>query len=141
MTGYLDSSVLLSILFQQGDTRSVLNDSRITQVISSRLLRIECLQSFHRLHASSGMNEVDIARQYQELHRAFRYIEWIPISEEVVREAENPIPGNLRALDAIHLASALLWSESRPGESLLFLTSDQRLGRAARMKGFEVIPK
>ena len=43
----------------------------------------------------------------------------------------------LEALDAIHLATALIWSETR-GDDLLLLTHNRQLAIAARACGFEV---
>ena len=45
---------------------------------------------------------------------------------------------NLRALDAIQLATAVLATQSSPGDSLQFMASDVRLLNAAKAEGFEV---
>ncbi len=44
---------------------------------------------------------------------------------------------DLRAADALQLAAAVEWSENRP-QGRTFLTSDHKLGEAARFIGFDV---
>jgi hypothetical protein len=44
----------------------------------------------------------------------------------------------LGSLDAIHLATAELWRETR-GQEIVFATHDRALGLGARASGFKVI--
>lgn len=44
----------------------------------------------------------------------------------------------LRAADALQLAAALVWAGSPAGHG--FVTYDERLGLAARLEGFTVVP-
>jgi hypothetical protein len=58
---------------------------------------------------------------------------------DVVERAGLPFPEEpLRALDAIHLASALLARGAQPGLQLLSL--DDRVRRSAEASGFQVLP-
>ncbi len=56
----------------------------------------------------------------------------------VLRRAAAPLPTPLGTLDAIHLATALLWSELR-GQSPVMLTHDRALATASRAFGLRVI--
>ncbi len=57
---------------------------------------------------------------------------------EVLARAAAPLPTVLATLDAIHLASALVWREIT-GEELIIATNDPALARAARAQGFSVL--
>ena len=56
----------------------------------------------------------------------------------VLARAAQPFPVVLGTLDAIHLATALLWRE-RSDADLVMATHDATLGLAARAVGFRVI--
>lgn len=62
-----------------------------------------------------------------------------PISSMVLDEASALIDRqNLRALDALHLATALIAAQAlRPGDTAQFVASDQRLLNAAIAEGLE----
>jgi hypothetical protein len=55
----------------------------------------------------------------------------------VLRRASEPLPTSLGTLDAIHLATALIWRE-RTGTLRTLATHDSVLGLAARTFGFDV---
>lgn len=55
----------------------------------------------------------------------------------VLSRASDPMPMPLGTLDAIHLASALIWRD-RVGPLPQLLTHDAALGAAARGFGFDV---
>jgi len=61
----------------------------------------------------------------------------VPLSRAVLNRAADPFPTVLGTLDAIHLASALLWIEEK-GEALTLVTHDQQLAIAARACGLDV---
>jgi predicted nucleic acid-binding protein len=63
----------------------------------------------------------------------------LAITESILNRARMPFRGGpVRTLDAIHLASAL---EARAASaSLTVLTLDDRMRRAARALGFEIVP-
>jgi hypothetical protein len=49
----------------------------------------------------------------------------------VKRRAAGPFPTVIGTLDAIHLASALLWQETEPGTDFRILTQDRQLALCA----------
>jgi hypothetical protein len=75
-----------------------------------------------------------------ELERLWQTVIEIALSSGLVRSAgilaENH---GLRALDAIHLASAL--SLATPGDPPTFVTFDRRLAEAALAEGLTVLPE
>jgi hypothetical protein len=58
-------------------------------------------------------------------------------SLSILRRAGDPYPVAIKSLDAIHLATALVWRDRRAPD-LVFATHDRQLGRAAAPLGFEV---
>jgi predicted nucleic acid-binding protein len=59
-------------------------------------------------------------------------------SLSILRRAGQPLLVPLRALDAIHVATAVVYRERRAPD-LVFATHDRRQARAAAALGFEVI--
>jgi predicted nucleic acid-binding protein len=71
-------------------------------------------------------------------HAAARW-NLVPIGAEVVGRARRPFPAEpLRALDAIHLASALLTAADVP--ELTVLSFDRRIRKAAQELGLTRTP-
>ena len=62
----------------------------------------------------------------------------ISLTRTVLRRAALPMPTVVKILDAVHLASALLFQERR-GDGLIFATHDLQQATGARALGFEVI--
>lgn len=59
------------------------------------------------------------------------------MTDAVIQIAKRLFTVSLKTLDAVHLASALLWRE-RKDKSVVFLTHDERLAAAAQAEGFAV---
>ena len=72
------------------------------------------------------------------IHALLRPLAKIEVSARVLARASLPLPVGLGTLDAIHLASALLWRELE-GLPHPVATHDIELGRAARSLGVAVI--
>jgi predicted nucleic acid-binding protein len=135
MRAYVDSSVLLRILL--GEPNALRSFRRIKLGISSDLLRVECFRVIDRLRLKAGLSDGDVAALHEELQRACAAMEFVRISPLLLGMASQPFPTNVRTLDALHLASAMLWSQSRD-LPLIFLTHDKQLAIGARSLGFSV---
>jgi predicted nucleic acid-binding protein len=98
---------------------------------------VECLRTLDRLRLRGALSENDLAVRLAELHRALRRIEFVALSAPVLERAGAPFPTSLGTLDAIHLASALVFRESE-GVEPVFVTHDEDLARGAIAMGFEV---
>ena len=62
----------------------------------------------------------------------------IRLTGAVLTRASQPMATAVKTLDALHLASALLFSERRR-QRLVFATHDRRQGLAARALGLQVV--
>jgi len=68
-------------------------------------------------------------------------VDAIPIDASVLDEAARSLTVVVGTLDAIHLASAILFRASQPHDErpVLFATHDKQLARAARAMSFDVL--
>ena len=65
-------------------------------------------------------------------------IDLVLLRPPVLSRASEPMPMPLGTLDAVHLATALIWRD-RMGPLPAMATHDTALGSAARAFGFEVL--
>jgi predicted nucleic acid-binding protein len=136
MIAYVDSSVLLRVILGQ---RDVLKEwGRLTQGIASALVEVECLRTLDRLRVAQGFTDEMIAQQRGAVYRLLEAMEIVEITYPVLARAAQPLPTALGTLDAIHLATALLWKE-QTGKELSMATHDVALAIAAKASGLRVI--
>ncbi len=136
MRAYVDSSVLVRrILSQPGALQEW---SEIDDVVGSSLLRVECLRTIDRFRLMGRLGEVEDAKRRQSLDSSLRSFEIVALTPAVLDRASEPFPIPLGTLDAIHLATALLWREDEAAD-LVFATHDAALAAAGRLYGFPVI--
>lgn len=136
MIAYLDASVLLRLVLGQ---RNALKEWRlISQGVASALIEVECLRTLDRLRLIENHSDQAIAVRRESIYRLIESMEIVDISHAVLSRASQPLPTTLGTLDAIHLATALLWKE-RSAQTLTMATHDGVLATAARASGFAVI--
>ncbi len=100
---------------------------------------IECASAAARLRRE-GVLKMDGEERVLKLLRMLEesWTEVLP-SERVRREAGRLLRVHaLRAGDAVQLAAATVWAGTASGRELV--TLDERLGLAARLEGFSVLP-
>lgn len=106
---------------------------------ASDLTLIECDRVLIRAVALGKMAENGAATLRASLNGLASRWQMLRISPEIVERARQPFPAEpLRALDAIHLASALVARSAIPGLQLLSL--DDGIRAAARPLGFQLQP-
>lgn len=136
MIAYVDSSVLLRKVLRQ--SRS-LKEWRVIQTgVASALVETECLRTLDRLRLRANLSDRDLSRRRAAVFRLLESMELVEVTAPVLARAAQPLPTELGTLDAIHLATALLWSE-RIGAGLVMATHDVALGTAARACGLRVV--
>lgn len=136
MIAYLDSSVVLRLIL--GESARLAEFGQITRGVSSLLLKVECLRTLDRLRLSGRVPSEAAAERMEAVHRFLEAVDLVETGREVLERAAQPFPIPLGTLDAIHLATAMLWREVE-GESLVMATHDSALALAARANGFAVI--
>ncbi|MBI4259468.1 MAG: type II toxin-antitoxin system VapC family toxin [Actinobacteria bacterium] len=134
MNVYVDSSVLLRVVL--GEPRRLRVWGRITNAVSSELIRPECLRTIDRARLRLGLADQVIAERRGSILEAIEGFSLVPVVPRVLERAAEPFPTMLGSLDAIHLASALVARNEFEGLSLA--THDDELAIAARAVGFTV---
>jgi uncharacterized protein len=133
---YVDSSVLLRLVLGQADRLT--SWERIERGVSSVLAEVECLRTLDRLRVGKGLDDAELASRVEYLHRLLSSLELVELTRPVLARAAQPMPTTLGTLDALHLATALLWRDQW-GEELTVATHDRALSIAARAAGFPVV--
>jgi predicted nucleic acid-binding protein len=136
MIAYVDTSVLLRVALGQAD--SLREWQEIDRGVSSALATTEALRSLDRLRLRARLSDVQMADRRNRILALLDSLELIEVDVEVLNRAAQPMPTELGTLDAIHLASALLWREATANQ-LIVATHDQALGLAARAFGLQVL--
>ena len=136
MRVYVDSSVVL---------RHILNDdpalARVTtfdMVGSSDLLLIECQRVLQHERMEAHLDDQQYCESLVLLETILDSLFLIELGPAVKRRAAGPFPTVIGTLDAIHLASAILWEEAEPNSDFSLLTYDKKLALCARALGVRV---
>jgi predicted nucleic acid-binding protein len=133
---YLDSSVLLrKLLGQPGGLKEW---ARIETGVASAIAEVECLRTLDRVRILEEVPDTEMAIRRETVYRLLESVEVVEPSRAVLARSASPMPTVLGTLDAIHLATALLWRENT-GSDLVMATHDGSLALAARASGFRVI--
>jgi hypothetical protein len=136
MIAYVDASVLLRVALGQ---RNALPEWRhIDRGVSSALVTTESLRTLDRVRLRAVLSDIEMARRRATVLALIDSLELIEIDSLVLDRAAQPMPTELGILDAIHLASSLLWQDAT-GEDLTMATHDRALGVAAQAHGLKVV--
>jgi len=136
---YFDTSVLVKNYIQEPGSARVRELLGTSEFVSSAIAPIELQSAIRRRHRQGEMTSrhytAILSRVKQD--RAFwQLVEPVP---QVLTKAEELVAAyNIRTLDAIHLASAIVIQESI-GTPLPFVTADERQLAAARDCKLETI--
>ena len=136
MIAYVDTSVLLRVALGQAD--ALLEWRQVERGVSSALTRVEGLRTLDRLRLRARLADAEVARRRAIILQLLDSFELVEVDSLVLDRAAQPQPTELGTLDAIHLATALLWRETM-GAQLAMATHDVALANAAQAHGFKVV--
>ena len=123
---YLDSSAIVKLVASEPESASLTARIEEATTVSSEIARVEVLRAIRR---SGGKREM-----LERGREVIRRVGLLRVDGRVLDLATEVEPADLRTLDAIHLASALV-----VGEALgAFVTYDRRLVAAAEEAGLGV---
>ena len=111
---------------------------KLDAVHTSTLTAAECHRTLDRRRFRDRLGEEELARRRANILGALERCETVELSSGVLARAAEPFRSPIGALDAIHLATALLLRESSE-EDFAFATHDTALATAARSHGFQVL--
>jgi len=133
---YIDTSALLRIVLRE---RGALEDLRSCEaLVSSELIAVESARTIDRLRLQGSLTADEAATRSRTVHEWLEAIDLVLLRPPVLSRAAEPMPMPLGTLDALHLATALIWRD-RMGPLSAVATHDAALGGAARTFGFEVL--
>ena len=135
MIAYVDASVLLRVALRQPDALPEWRE--IEQGVSSGLVITESLRTLDRLRLRAKLPDAEVARRRAKILELIGSLELVEVDAVVLDRAAQPMPTELGTLDAIHLATALLWKDMSHAH-LTMATHDGALGLAARAHGLAV---
>jgi len=108
-------------------------------IISSDLTLIECDRVLLRAVTLNELEESDAAHRQARFNAVAARWTLLSLDEEIVERARRRFPAEpIRAVDAIHLASAVVARKAVP--DLAVLTLDRRVRTAADVFGFSLLP-
>jgi predicted nucleic acid-binding protein len=135
VTAYIDTSALLRLVLREPGAVEDLRS--YDALVSSELIAVESARTIHRLRLQGALNLDEAAARLRAVTEWLEAIDLVLLRPPVLSRASEPLPTPLGSLDAIHLATALIWRE-RMGALPIVATHDTGLGLAARTFGFDV---
>jgi predicted nucleic acid-binding protein len=136
VTAYIDASVVLRVVFGQPD--ALPEWKQIKRGVSSALIETECLRTLDRFRLRANLSDEEMATRRAAWLSFIASLEIAEVDAAVLERAAQPMPTEIGTLDAIHLATALLWKD-QIRTNLVMATHDRALGLAARAHGFMVV--
>jgi hypothetical protein len=95
---------VLRILFSESGPKVPLAET--DRVVPSQLVEIETFRAVDRERLLGNLDDAETARKRKELADLLTMLDLAAIDAEVVDRAKGPFAVNVRALDAIHVATA-----------------------------------
>jgi len=133
---YLDSSALLRLVLREPGALEELPSAET--LVSSELLAVECLRTLDRLRLQGALSLEETVARRDAVVDWLEAVDLVLLQRSVLSRASEPLPTPLGTLDALHLATALLWRE-QTGKDLVMATHDEGLALAARAFGLETL--
>jgi predicted nucleic acid-binding protein len=126
---------VLRILFGEPGPAVALAGSAI---VASQLIEIEAFRAIDRERLLGNLDDEGTAIKRKELTDLLAMLDLVPIDDPVIERAKSSFAVNVRALDAIHVATAEMLRTEAPTEPLEFWTHDARQATAALSRGLTV---
>jgi predicted nucleic acid-binding protein len=133
---YIDTSALLRIILREPGALEELRT--YDGLVSSELIAVESARTIDRLRLHGTLTAEEAAARLRTVSEWLEAIDLVLVRPPVLGRASEPMPMPLGTLDALHLATALIWRD-RLGSLPTMATHDSALGLAARAFGFNVL--
>ena len=135
MIAYLDTSALLRVVLREP---GALADVRSWEgLVSSELLAVESLRAIDRLRLQGALSMEEAAARRETTTEWLEAVDLVLLQRPILARASEPFAMPLGTLDALHLATALVWQD-RMRQALVMATHDRDLALAARSFGMDV---
>ena len=138
MIAYLDSSALLRVVLREPGALELSELISYESIISSELLAVECTRTIDRLRLQGSLTTEEAASRFSVVKDWLEAVDLVLLRRPILARASEPFPTPLGTLDAVHLATALVWRD-RMRQELVMATHDDGLALATRAFGLEVL--
>ena len=109
MIAYIDTSALLRIVLREP---GALEDLRTCDgLVSSELIAVESARTIDRLRLQGSLTTEEAAARLRAVNEWLEAIDLVLVRPPVLSRASEPLPMPLGTLDALHLATALIWRD------------------------------
>lgn len=136
MIAYIDTSALLRIVLREAGALDELRSC--DALVSNELIAVESARTLDRLRLKGMLTTDEAATRLRAVNEWLEAMDLVLLRPPVLSRACEPMPMPLGTLDALHLATALIWRD-RIGPLPTVATHDSALGGAARAFGFDVL--
>jgi predicted nucleic acid-binding protein len=133
---YLDTSALLRLVLREPGALEGL--ASCEALVSSELLAVESLRTLDRLRLQGALTAPETAARRLVVNEWLEAVELVLLQRPILSRACEPHAVPLGTLDALHLATLLVWRE-RFAKAIVMATHDAGLALAARSFGVEVL--
>lgn len=133
---YVDASAVLRILFAEPGPSVPLTPGEA--MVSSQVVQIETSLAVDRARLLGHLDDAEAARKRKELTDLLARLDLVAMDDAVVDRAASSFGVVVRALDAIHVATAEVLQAEAGSEPLVFWTHDERQATAALARGLDV---
>lgn len=135
---YIETSAVLRVLLE-GDRRLMAEIGKAKKLVTSALTRVEATRGLLRAEREHRIDRRQVREGEAWLRKFLRSCDAITLDDDVLARATTEFPVEpIRTLDALHIASALLW-ESGVGATTM-VSCDDRVRDNARALGMKVYP-
>ena len=136
MIAYIDSSVILRIVLPESPR--LREWPQLEGGVASPLVAVECHRTLDRYWLQGRLDADQLEAKRREATAILTRLEPVPLDESALHKAAQPFPTIIATLDALHLASAILYRAAQPPDErpIVFATHDTQLARAMN---FEVV--
>lgn len=136
---YIDTSTYLKSLLKENGSDKARKLLKEKSLLSSAILASECFSAFSRRKQGKEIDDKTFDRLTSRVKKELPYIELIKVTDDLLKKTEEvALRSTARTLDAIHIASALLFQELTRIE-LTFVTSDKKQEEVAKGEGLKTL--
>jgi predicted nucleic acid-binding protein len=136
---YFDTSVLVKCYVAEQGTHEALSLTGRHAVLSSAIAPIEVTSALRRQEAAGGLTRRQCDRALQRFRADRAHWTLLELDRHVLARAESVVGvAPVRTLDALHLASALVF-QTEADLQPPFITGDAQQRRAAEALGLNVV--
>ncbi|GAB4427488.1 MAG: hypothetical protein OHK0011_09400 [Turneriella sp.] len=135
-TVYLDASSALRWILNAPGTIAAFGEWDTAGC--SVLFEVECYRTLERLLNDRQITPEQYAAAISQLQELWESMEKIPVKEDVIALAKQRYVTPIKTLDALHAASAQLWSRALDKEVML-ISHDRKLNLIAQSLGLKTL--